>query len=104
MRPTASIFPRIHPGALIRVQAMDRAPENAFAFRVLYASRGLRDESVAVSGVVLVPNGPPPAAGRPIIALAHPTSGIEDRCAPSLAFVFLQSCRASAACSTAATS
>jgi len=79
------------PGALIRVQAMDRAPENASAFRVLYASRGLHDESVAVSGVVLLPNGPPPAAGRPIIAWAHPTSGIEDRCAPSLAFVFLQS-------------
>jgi alpha-beta hydrolase superfamily lysophospholipase len=79
------------PGALIRSQAMDRAPDGASAFRVLYASTGLHGERIAVSGVVIVPDGAPPPGGRPIVAWAHPTSGIEDRCAPSLAWVFFDS-------------
>lgn len=85
------------PGALIRTQAMPGAPDGAAAFRVLYASRGLHDEPIAVSGVVIVPNGPPPPGGRPVVAWAHPTSGIEDQCAPSLAFVFFESVQGLAA-------
>jgi alpha-beta hydrolase superfamily lysophospholipase len=79
------------PGALIRSQAMDRAPDGASAFRVLYASTGIHGERIAVSGAVIVPDGAPPPGGRPIVAWAHPTSGIEDRCAPSLAWVFFSS-------------
>jgi acetyl esterase/lipase len=61
------------------------------AFRVLYRSRGIHDEPIAVSGVIIVPLGPPPPSGRPIVAWAHPTTGIAPRCAPSLArFVFQQ--------------
>jgi len=38
-----------------------------------------------------VPQGDPPPGGRPIVAWAHPTSGIAPRCAPSLAiFIFQQ--------------
>jgi pimeloyl-ACP methyl ester carboxylesterase len=44
-----------------------------------------------VSGVVIVPAGDPPPGGRPIVAWAHPTSGVVPRCAPSLAiFLFEQ--------------
>jgi acetyl esterase/lipase len=44
-----------------------------------------------VSGVVIVPPGDPPPGGRPIVAWAHPTSGVVPRCAPSLAiFLFEQ--------------
>ena len=58
---------------------------------MLYRSSGLHDEPIAVSGVIIVPSGPPPAAGRPIVAWAHPTTGVVPRCAPSLAlFVFQQ--------------
>jgi len=61
------------------------------AFRILYRSTGLHDEPIAVSGVVVTPPGPPPSGGRPIVAWAHPTTGIVPRCAPSLAtFVFQQ--------------
>jgi acetyl esterase/lipase len=74
-------------GALIRSQPIDGAPDGALAYRVLYRSEGLQGEPIAVSGVVIVPPGPPPLGGRLIVAWAHPTTGIVSRCAPSLARV-----------------
>src|SRR6201995_1373158 len=51
----------------------------------------MRGEPIAVPGVILVPPGPAPAGGRPIVAWAHPTTGVVPHCAPSLAiFVFQQ--------------
>jgi pimeloyl-ACP methyl ester carboxylesterase len=79
------------PGTIIRQESMPFAPAYISAYRVLYRSRGLHGESIAVSGVVIVPKGPPPAAGRPVVAWAHPTSGVVTRCAPSRAiFIFQQ--------------
>lgn len=78
------------PGTLIRQEPMFGAPAGAFAYRVLYRSRGVHDEPIAVSGVVIVPQGAPPPGGRPIIAWAHPTSGVVPRCAPSLALLLFQ--------------
>ncbi|MGY3149318.1 pimeloyl-ACP methyl ester carboxylesterase [Bradyrhizobium sp. USDA 3397] len=70
---------------------MDGAPLGASTYRVLYRSTGLNGRQIFVSGVVIVPQGAPPSAGRPIVAWAHPTSGIVPRCAPSLAvFLFQQ--------------
>jgi pimeloyl-ACP methyl ester carboxylesterase len=67
------------------------APAGAQAYRVLYRSTGLSGEPIAVSGVIVVPPGPAPAGGRPIVAWAHPTTGVVPHCAPSLAiFVFQQ--------------
>jgi acetyl esterase/lipase len=78
-------------GALIRSAPMPNAPDNATAFRVLYRSEGLHGEPIAVSGVVILPAGTPPPGGRPIVAWAHPTTGIVAQCAPSLARVFFRS-------------
>src|ERR1700722_9334556 len=79
------------PGTLIRQELMDGAPLGATTYRVLYRSTGLDDQPILVSGVVIVPPGEPPPGGRPIVAWAHPTSGIVPRCAPSLAiFLFEQ--------------
>lgn len=80
------------PGTIIRQEAMEMPrPFGATGYRVLYRSTGLHNEPIAVSGVVVVPPGPEPAGGRPIVAWAHPTSGVVPRCAPSLAlFVFQQ--------------
>jgi pimeloyl-ACP methyl ester carboxylesterase len=79
------------PGTLVRQEPMDGAPLGAAAYRVLYRSTGMHGEPIFVSGVVVVPQGEPPPGGRPIVAWAHPTSGITPRCAPSLAiFVFQQ--------------
>jgi acetyl esterase/lipase len=79
------------PGTLIRSEPMAFAPAGAQAYRVLYRSTGMHGEPIAVSGVIVVPPGPAPAEGRPIVAWAHPTTGVVPHCAPSLAiFVFQQ--------------
>jgi acetyl esterase/lipase len=79
------------PGSLIRSEPMIGAPAGAQAYRVLYRSIGMHGEPIAVSGVIIVPSGPAPAGGRPIVAWAHPTTGVVPHCAPSLAiFVFQQ--------------
>jgi pimeloyl-ACP methyl ester carboxylesterase len=79
------------PGTLIRSEPMGFAPAGAQAYRVLYRSTGMHGEPIAVSGVIIVPPGPAPAGGRPIVAWAHPTTGVVPHCAPSLAiFVFQQ--------------
>ncbi len=79
------------PGTLVREQAMPGAPLDAAAYRVLYRSTSFDGKPILVSGVIVVPPGAPPPGGRPIVAWAHPTSGIVPRCAPSLAiFIFQQ--------------
>lgn len=75
------------PGTLVRSEPIEGAPEGASAYRVLYRSRGLQDEPILVSGIVVVPQGSAPQDGRPVIAWAHPTTGVVPRCAPSLAFI-----------------
>lgn len=52
--------------------------------RVRYRSTsGIDGAGATVSGVVLVPKGPPPAGGWPIAAIGHPTAGVDTSCAPS---------------------
>lgn len=71
------------PGSLISAQEIE-APTGAKGWRVLYHSRDLSGRDVEVSGTVFVPSGRAPAAGRPVLAWAHPTTGSADSCAPSL--------------------
>jgi acetyl esterase/lipase len=77
-------------GTIIAQESMPGAPEGASATRVLYRSTGLHREIIAVSGVIIVPVGDPPAGGWPVIAWAHPTSGVVSRCAPSMAHFFFR--------------
>jgi pimeloyl-ACP methyl ester carboxylesterase len=78
------------PGTLVRQEIIDGAPLGATAYRVLYRSIGMKGEPIFVSGVVIVPQGDPPPGGRPIVAWAHPTSGVSPPCAPSLAIFLFQ--------------
>jgi pimeloyl-ACP methyl ester carboxylesterase len=72
------------PGAIIRSEELKGSPPGSKAWRVLYASTGLRGERIEVSGVIIAPELPPPPGGRPVIAWAHPTTGVHDNCAPSI--------------------
>ncbi len=73
------------PGTIIRAEPLATSvPPGATAYRILYRSTGLRGEPIAVSAVVALPEGPAPAEGRPIVAWQHPTSGVDEPCAPSL--------------------
>ena len=78
-------LPAGEPGALIRTEPILSAPANTSAWRVIYHSRDLAGNDIAVSAVVIEPDGPAPAGGRPIVSWAHPTTGSVARCAPSLA-------------------
>ena len=77
-------------GTLIHEEARSGAPAGAKAHRVLYRSTEPDGSPIAVSGVVIIPSGSPPPGGWPIVAWAHPTSGIVPRCAPSLAIFLFQ--------------
>lgn len=79
------------PGKLLRTAPLAGAPLGATAYRILYQSTGLDGRAIPVSGVIIVPPGPAPASGRPVVAWAHPTTGVEDQCAPSRARAFFAS-------------
>jgi alpha-beta hydrolase superfamily lysophospholipase len=72
------------PGTLIRQEPVVFPPQGAKAYRILYRSIGIHGEPIAVSGLLIVPTrrqqGP-----MPIVAWAHPTTGVAQPCAPSMA-------------------
>ncbi len=72
------------PGHLIRSEPFPTGIPGAQAWRILYVSTGLDGLPIEVSGLVIAPKLPPPAAGRPVVAWAHPTTGVAENCAPSL--------------------
>ncbi|MCR4282004.1 MAG: lipase family protein [Bauldia sp.] len=69
-------------GTVIRSEPLPEKLFGAKAYRVLYRSTGLAGEPIAVSGVVVVPDARQPEA--PVVAWAHPTTGVADKCAPSI--------------------
>jgi hypothetical protein len=76
------------PGVLIA--ARDAPPQArevaaARAWQVLYHSRDVAGRDIVVSGLVLLPHGHRPRGGWPVVAWAHGTTGLADRCAPSIA-------------------
>lgn len=81
----ADPLPVGRPGEVIAVsdEGADPAVGGVDRRVVLYHSTNAAGADIAVSGVVFVPAGAPPAAGWPVISWAHGTTGIADRCAPS---------------------
>ena len=51
---------------------------------MLYTSTDPEGAPIAVSGVVVAPDGGPPEGGWPVVAWAHGTTGVDRRCAPSI--------------------
>ena len=80
---TPSSIPSSAPGTILRFETMNAPFPESQAWRVLYTSTGINGETIAVSGMVFAPAGPIPPGGRPVVSWAHPTTGIDDQCAPS---------------------
>jgi alpha-beta hydrolase superfamily lysophospholipase len=76
-------LPAGDPGEIISTERILTAPPGANAWRIMYHSRDLHGDDIAVSGTVISPAGPAPEGGRPIVAWGHPTTGAAARCAPS---------------------
>lgn len=72
------------PGVLLRAETLSMGvPAGADAWRILYTTTRPDDTITAASGTVLVPSTR--GAGElPLISVAHGTTGIVPRCAPSL--------------------
>ena len=71
------------PGDLVRREPVGRGELAGSVFRVMYHSRSLVGRDIAVTGLVIVPAGPVPDDGRPIVTIGHPSTGVADVCAPS---------------------
>ena len=70
------------PGELIDQELLDTGGD-VVGYRILYHSRSLRGEDIAVSGFAAAPAGEAPEGGWPLVAWAHGTTGMADACAPS---------------------
>jgi hypothetical protein len=79
-------LPSGKPGDLIRSEPINQyhLPYELSALRILYHSRTANGDDVAVSAVVVIPDGQPPTGGWPVIAWAHEFRGSARYCAPSL--------------------
>jgi pimeloyl-ACP methyl ester carboxylesterase len=77
------------PGSLVDAKPFNAsvalASANATAVRVVFRSTSSNGADTEVSGVVAVPAGRPPKGGWPIVAFGHSLTGVDDKCAPSLA-------------------
>jgi alpha-beta hydrolase superfamily lysophospholipase len=71
-------------GTLLKAAKVDAPTIHGTAYRVMYESRTLQNQVVAVTGVVIVPTKPAPAGGYPVVTWGHGTNGMADICAPSL--------------------
>jgi len=69
------------PGTLLRYQSLGYGVAGAHAYRILYVSAASDGNPRTSGGVVVLPDATPPAAGRPIVAWAHPV--VSDNIAPS---------------------
>ena len=83
---TAAAPPATHtasPGTLISSDPVTDAPSGMQAWRIAYWTRGDVDRPLAVTGIVIAPREAAPSAPRNVIAWAHGTSGVVERCAVS---------------------
>jgi len=72
------------PGSLLKHEQVAVSGVAGTVYRVMYVSTTLTTAPVAVTGLVIVPRGRPPAGGFPVVAWGHGTNGMATQCAPSI--------------------
>jgi len=84
-------LPAGRPGDIIRSEDLATPasfPTGGTLSRILYRSTNTQGDPIAVSGLLYRPGASAGVTGpRPIVAIAHPTSGLADACAPSVQIV-----------------
>lgn len=70
-------------GMMITSTPMADAPQGMQAWRIRYYGTNDRGQIEEMTGVVIAPTGIPSRLGRPILAWAHGTWGVDDKCTPS---------------------
>jgi acetyl esterase/lipase len=72
------------PGTLLSSKPMRNTPAGMQAWQIRYTSTNDRGRTEEVTGVVIAPLGQPSRMGRPVLAWAHGTWGVADKCTPSI--------------------
>jgi dienelactone hydrolase len=75
------------PGSVLRVQPLARdlwLPGTSKAVKLTYTTKDAFGRSAPSTGAVFFPRGRAPEGGWPVISWAHGTSGLGDKCAPSV--------------------
>lgn len=70
-------------GTVVAKEAVATQIPGAEAWRIAYVSSDAMERKTLSSALVIAPTGDMPAAGRPIVAWAHGTTGIAQNCGPS---------------------
>ncbi len=72
------------PGTVIKTEPVTVPGLHGTMERVMYKSKSIRGDDIAVTGLIALPDTPAPAGGYKVLDWAHGTTGIADECAPSL--------------------
>ncbi|HEV7233026.1 MAG TPA: lipase family protein [Sphingorhabdus sp.] len=78
-------------GMLLVQEQVSNAPASMKAWRIRYWSTSDGGAPEQMTGMVIAPDDPPSRMGRPVLAWAHGTWGISDKCTPSQAPTFFTS-------------
>ena len=81
--PPQSLHPGKH-GEAIWATRIESGVPNSKAWKLLYWSTTVDNQTVPVSALVIAPMGAGPPQGRPVISWGHGTSGVPRNCAPSM--------------------
>lgn len=72
-------------GTLIRYEQVEEPSfAGATTYKIMYLSESVGGDPIAVTGLASVPTAKAPEGGRPMITIAHGTTGIADECSPSV--------------------
>lgn len=72
------------PGTLTAAEPVRETPPGTQAWRVRYWTTSDRGTEIEVTGMVVAPREAIPQQPRPVLAWAHGTSGVVEKCAPTL--------------------
>ena len=86
--PATSVTASYGPvGTVLSVRPLASAlwvPGAREGWKVTYVSTDVFGHRTPVTGEVFIPRGTPPVGGWPVLSWAHGTSGLADKCAPSI--------------------
>ena len=82
----AKMTPEGKLGQIIKQEKIATSVKGAQAWRVAYISSDISGRKTIATGMVVVPTGPAPAGGRPVMSWAHGTTGTAQNCGPSQVF------------------
>lgn len=77
-----SPLPKVADGTLLKSEPIADAPPGVRAWRLMYASRNVHNEPIAITGYYAEPDRQT-LTGFPLVALAHGTTGLSPQCGMS---------------------